>query len=156
MSDSSKRLPFIFLMLSILLLQAFRVKRIMNKKDVYSTALRLLAGSGLGTLSQITLASRLSEQANHETGHFASDVYRENHNLFGMKANSRNYDTGVNRGHATYKNDIDSIKDMIQYLSERSGSLNSFVLSTQAYATRLKSLNYFEDSLQNYIKGMNG
>lgn len=41
-------------------------------------------------------------QAIHETNMFSSKICRQNHNLFGMKESSRNYDIGTNRGHAMY------------------------------------------------------
>jgi hypothetical protein len=48
-----------------------------------------------------------------ETGHFSSDVFKENHNLFGMKVPSQRQTLaiGKNRGHAKYKNWQDSVKD---------------------------------------------
>ena len=52
-------------------------------------------------------------QAVLESGHFDSDIFRENNNLFGMKKPSvrKTVATGENRGHATYKNWVDSVKD---------------------------------------------
>lgn len=52
-------------------------------------------------------------QARLETGNFKSDIFKENHNLFGMKlAESRPTSAvGVNRGHAKYKNWKDSVVD---------------------------------------------
>ncbi len=41
-------------------------------------------------------------QAIHETGMFKSKIYRENHNMFGMKESSRKYDIGTKNGHANY------------------------------------------------------
>lgn len=57
-------------------------------------------------------ASLVYAQAWHETGGFKSAVFKENNNLFGMKRSTvRNYDTGTNRGHATFKSLSDNIKD---------------------------------------------
>lgn len=52
-------------------------------------------------------------QATWESGHFGSDIFKENNNLFGMKkpAVRKTLATGENRGHATYKNWVDSVKD---------------------------------------------
>ncbi len=52
-------------------------------------------------------------QARLETGHFKSDVFKENNNLFGMKHPSvrQTVSLGANRGHAKYKTWQDSVKD---------------------------------------------
>lgn len=52
-------------------------------------------------------------QARLETGNFTSDIFKENHNLFGMKlAETRPTSAiGVNRGHAQYRNWKDSVID---------------------------------------------
>ena len=48
-----------------------------------------------------------------ETGHYTSVIFRENHNIFGMKkpTQRRTLATGVNRGHATYDSWKQSIFD---------------------------------------------
>ena len=52
-------------------------------------------------------------QAKLETGHFKSDVFKENNNLFGMKHPSvrKTVSLGSNRGHAKYATWQDSVKD---------------------------------------------
>jgi len=52
-------------------------------------------------------------QATWESGHFKSDVFKENNNLFGMKQpkQRKTVATGTNREHATYNNWVDSVKD---------------------------------------------
>lgn len=52
-------------------------------------------------------------QATWESGHFKSDIFKENHNLFGMKQPKvrKTLATGENRGHATFNNWVDSVKD---------------------------------------------
>jgi flagellum-specific peptidoglycan hydrolase FlgJ len=37
-----------------------------------------------------------------ETGVWSSKIYKENHNMFGMKASSRNFHIGSKHGHANY------------------------------------------------------
>jgi len=52
-------------------------------------------------------------QAKWESTHFTSNIFLDNHNLFGMKL-ARQRDTtaiGMNRNHAKYKNWQDSVKD---------------------------------------------
>lgn len=52
-------------------------------------------------------------QAQLESGHFTSDIFMENNNLFGMKVAERRPTTaiGVNRGHAVYKSWRESVLD---------------------------------------------
>jgi hypothetical protein len=58
-------------------------------------------------------------QAILETGNFTSDIFKENHNLFGMKvAGSRPTSAiGTNRGHAQYKNWKESVIDYALFQS---------------------------------------
>lgn len=52
-------------------------------------------------------------QARLETGNFSSDIFKENHNLFGMKLAGKRPTSaiGINRGHAKYRNWKDSVVD---------------------------------------------
>lgn len=52
-------------------------------------------------------------QAKLETGNFTSAIFRENHNLFGMKVAEKRPTSaiGINRGHAKYRNWRDSVID---------------------------------------------
>lgn len=52
-------------------------------------------------------------QARLETGNFQSDIFKENHNLFGMKvaASRPTSAIGTNRGHAQYRNWRESVID---------------------------------------------
>ncbi|MEJ7695059.1 glucosaminidase domain-containing protein [Daejeonella sp.] len=58
-------------------------------------------------------------QARLETGNFTSDIFKENHNLFGMKmAELRPTSAvGVNRGHALYTNWRESVIDYALFQS---------------------------------------
>lgn len=52
-------------------------------------------------------------QAKLETGNFTSAIFKENHNLFGMKVAEKRPTSaiGINRGHAQYRNWKDSVID---------------------------------------------
>lgn len=52
-------------------------------------------------------------QARLETGNFSSDIFKENHNLFGMKVAGKRPTSaiGINRGHAKYRDWKDSVID---------------------------------------------
>ena len=58
-------------------------------------------------------------QARLETGNFTSDIFKENHNLFGMKmAELRPTSAiGINRGHALYSNWKESVVDYALFQS---------------------------------------
>lgn len=108
------------------------------------------------TESQKThLSELLAAQAAHETGDFTSRIFSENNNAFGMKASTRNYDFGERYGHAIYLSIGDSVKDMLEYLGDKMKPLKEIAnMSISEYAIYLKSVGYFEDTVQNYTSGL--
>lgn len=58
-------------------------------------------------------------QARLETGNFTSDIFKENHNLFGMKMAEKRPTSaiGINRGHASYTNWRESVIDYALFQS---------------------------------------
>ncbi len=58
-------------------------------------------------------------QARLETGNFQSEIFKENHNLFGMKvaASRPTSAIGTNRGHAQYRNWKESVVDYALFQS---------------------------------------
>ena len=62
-----------------------------------------------------------------ETGHFNSDIFLENHNLFGMKQARRRVTTaeGTNRGHAYYSTWRESVYDYAFYQSRYLGKIKT-------------------------------
>ncbi len=58
-------------------------------------------------------------QAKLETGNFTSDIFKENHNLFGMKMAEKRPTSaiGINRGHAAYSNWKQSVIDYALFQS---------------------------------------
>lgn len=83
----------------------------------------------------------------HETAWFNSTIYHENHNLFGMKWNTRGYATGVNRGHAKYPSTAYSLED---YIAWQRKYVPKEVDTTEEYFTFLEKWGYAED--KKYIK----
>ena len=75
-------------------------------------------------------------QAVLESGHFDSDIFKENNNLFGMKQPSvrKTLATGKNRGHATFKNWVDSVRDYKMF-QDQNGYSN---LSVNDYMKKLE------------------
>ena len=59
-------------------------------------------------------------QAVLETGRFRSRIFRENHNLFGMKASKKRFSTAIGEryGHAVYNNWRESVDDYLLWQSQ--------------------------------------
>ena len=62
-----------------------------------------------------------------ETGHWKSHIFRENHNLFGMKEAKQRVTTaqGTQNNHAYYSTWRESVYDYAFYQSRYLGSINS-------------------------------
>ena len=77
-------------------------------------------------------------QARLETGNFTSAIFKENHNLFGMKmAETRpSSATGIKRGHAAYTNWKESVVDYALYQSFTMAKLKS--ISKEAYRKHIQ------------------
>ena len=88
-------------------------------------------------------------QAILETGTFNSDIFRQNHNLFGMKQAKIRVCTakGTNLGHAYYDNWVESVYDYALYQSSYLRDLKT----EESYFNYLGS-NYAEDP--NYVKSL--
>jgi len=86
-------------------------------------------------------------QAKIETGNFTSKIFRENHNMFGMKLPERRQTTAVgeNRNHAKYTDWIQSVRDYKLWQDQ----MIHRAPTKRAYLAYLKR-NYAED--KNYIK----
>jgi flagellum-specific peptidoglycan hydrolase FlgJ len=104
-----------------------------------------------------------------ESGHFGSDIFKQNNNLFGMKHPGRRKTTSVGKknGHASYKDWLDSVKDYklwqenwgLQNLSKEEylNKLNQIYCikgscNTNDYASKVKQLLSKANSLLNYSK----
>lgn len=100
------------------------------------------------------LAKYVFSQAAFETGNFTSDILRENNNLFGMKLAviRPTLATGENRGHATFRDIQDSIKDFALYHKAR--ALNTVFSSVSSYIDTLHKKGYFEADKEQYLNGV--
>lgn len=96
----------------------------------------------------------IAAKSAHETGRWTSAIFRENHNLFGMKEPSirQNLVTGTSRGHATFNTNHDSMVDYIYYLRHFRNNPNEHT-SLMHWIRRLKQDMYFEDTIANYYNG---
>lgn len=86
-------------------------------------------------------------QAKIETGYFTSDIFKENHNMFGMKVAKQRETTaiGENRNHAQYTNWLQSLIDYKLWQDKMIHKARN----KRAYLAYL-SRNYAED--KNYIR----
>lgn len=107
-------------------------------------------------------AKIITAQATYESGHFASNVFKTDNNLFGMKMPARRSKRYISRAskitmisegstpYAHFDSIQNSVKDLILgyhcYNSTNWSQINSPV----QYATYLKSKGYFGGSLSNY------
>lgn len=92
--------------------------------------------------------------AYHESGGFSSNIFRANNNLYGMKFPTARQTTakGKNQGYAVYKNQDDSVQDLLLWMDYVNFNMN--VKKSEDFVYELKSRNYFEDSVENYLKGI--
>lgn len=93
-------------------------------------------------------------QAAHETGNFTSFIFISNNNLFGMRQPEKRNTTslGKKNNYASFKDIESCIEDFNIYLEYVSLSKNYY--SIKGYCEALKRKKYFEDSTENYIKGV--
>lgn len=79
-------------------------------------------------------------QAIVETGHYKSEIFKENHNLFGMKQAKLRINTakGTQKGHAYYDNWHQSVYDyafyQCRYLSNLKSEMEYFLYLSNVYA----------------------
>ena len=98
---------------------------------------------------------RLLALARHETGNFTSAIFRESNNPWGMKVATVRPTTniGEHRGHARYRNLSDAVRDMLLYLVNFRTNPGDFP-NISSFAYELKNDRYFEDTLENYTRGL--
>ena len=109
-------------------------------------------------------------QARLETGNFTSDIFKENHNLFGMKVAGKRPTSavGVHRGHAQYRDWKDSVIDYALFQSyiiaklpknnieEYRNYIQKFYSETSDYLTRIDRTIKFDRSKIALAYQMNG
>lgn len=99
----------------------------------------------------------LIAQFAHETANFTSKSFKEGYNPFGMKLAKKRITkaTGELYNHAKYESLADAIHDFRLYydLFKYPASYPE-PLAIEQYISDLKKNGYFEDSEQNYLKGV--
>lgn len=86
-------------------------------------------------------------QLAYESNYGRSRVAKQQHNYGGVGWNGETY--------TTYKTDADFVKDYVRLMHTRYGAALK-AKSTQDYARALKQKGYYEDSLENYSRNLNG
>lgn len=105
-----------------------------------------------------SLVSYIIAQAKVETAEFTSRVYQEDNNMFGMKVNSRPFETpGLmspegNR-YAHYRNDFDSVRDFVAWM--RQTNFPTRVGGAEGYALEMKQRGYYGPSANQYAQNLN-
>jgi uncharacterized FlgJ-related protein len=109
-------------------------------------------------------------QARLETGNFTSDIFKENHNLFGMKVAGKRPTSaiGEHRGHAQYRDWKDSVIDYALFQSfiiaklpknnieEYRSYIQKFYSETSDYLVRIDRTIQFDRSRIALAYKMNG
>ena len=109
-------------------------------------------------------------QARLETGNFTSDIFKENHNLFGMKVAGKRPTSaiGEHRGHAQYRDWKDSVIDYALFQSyiiaklpknnidEYRNYIQKFYSETSDYLTRIDRTIKYDRSKITLAYQMNG
>lgn len=98
-------------------------------------------------------------QAKHESADFTSNVYKANHNPWGMKVarvrpflGSQGTKAPDGGYYALYTSDAQAEKDLLEWF--RFTRFPASVSSVEEFAAQLKARSYYGDSLDNYIKGL--
>jgi uncharacterized FlgJ-related protein len=77
-------------------------------------------------------------QAKLETGHYKSEVCRQNKNLFGIKSHKCKYVAGNNLNHATYKTYRDNIKCYLHIQEHYLGKIDGKYAESPTYIQNLR------------------
>ncbi len=106
---------------------AYSAKDLLNASEIKNSQSLHQSQSDFSEKALIVLMKELKikypetvlSQARLETGNFTSDIFKENHNLFGMKMAEKRPTsaTGINRGHASYANWRESVIDYALFQS---------------------------------------
>jgi len=105
------------------------------------------AGFGLQMQSIAVGVARL------EAGNYVSDIFLENHNLFGMKfpVNRETTSIGEKNGFANFENITDSIEDYILYLQYFQYPLEA---SPETYVDIAVEKGYFTSDKETYLENL--
>lgn len=86
-------------------------------------------------LPQVALA-----QMKLETGHFTSDICKENKNIAGIRTSTSSYVIGQNRGHCVYKTYKDCIRDYIRIQERYLKNIDGKYAESKEYLQHLRTI----------------
>lgn len=142
------------LFLTVGLLIALLVKMLLRMQTKASAINQAFKNTEYAGLIPLIVA-----MAKHETGNFASKLYMDGRNMFGMKMPSRRptvarplrkaSDGGV---YAGYSSDYNSAKDLLLWMQYT--KFPAMVSTPESFATALKERGYYTDTLENYSKAL--
>lgn len=157
MSNSSqtrrKLLPVVFVLLLLIGLSGLLLAMVLRPKRTRAIQ-SVLSGTPWANSIPLFVA-----MAKHESANFTSNVYKNLHNIFGMNVPTKrpfigDVGTSTPEGgtYARYSSDVQSVKDLVEWLKYTSFPHN--FTSIEAFVEALKKRGYFTDSYTNYLNGV--
>lgn len=101
------------------------------------------------------MARMIAAVARHETGNYTSNVFKTLNNFFGMRFPRERDTTALYESdskYSVYSSPADSVRDMVLYLDARRYPFN--FNSPRPLVEMMKAKGYFEDSIENYLRGV--
>ena len=101
------------------------------------------------------MAAMIAAVARHETGNYQSKVFKTLNNFFGMRFPRKRETTALYESdskYSVYADRADSVRDMVLYLDALNYPFNFHSVSGLVKA--MKANGYFEDSIENYTRGV--
>lgn len=112
---------------------------------------KILTGNGYSP----RMARLVAAVSRHETGNYTSHVFRTLNNMFGMRFPNVRKTTALyesDSNYSVYASPSDSVNDMVLYLNAREFPFD--VSNARDLVETMKRKGYFEDSLENYLAGV--
>lgn len=101
------------------------------------------------------LTKYIEAMARHETGNYQSDLFKRANNMFGMRVPKvRTFErVGTSNNYSVYCCTDQSIRDLILWMEFT--KFPPLVRDSLDFVSELKRRAYFEDSIGNYLAGVN-
>lgn len=136
------------------LMRLFRIWKktsLMIPSDKYYLVLKYLLENGFS----LPVSKMIAAQFAHETANFSSELFEKYNNPCGMKVATKrdNKQSGSIKGFASYKSLADGVADYALWWQAANMPFLRFS-SLERFVKALKDKGYFEDSFENYYKGV--
>jgi hypothetical protein len=134
----------------------FRKKKNFSAMEFDLLIQKIIRGNGYSA----HMARMIAAVARHESANFTSPLFTAHKNFFGMRPatqrrHAQDYQTpheDPKKRYAGFDNHAHSVVDMALYLDARNYPYN--FPSVRALVEMMKAKGYFEDNVENYIKGV--